>query len=170
MQKAFVKQQQEQNPALEKQARKLVILPAKPLPRKSKSVLQEEHPSNILDIKAEMPKAPRSKKAETGVFEELERIDQLNKTIRGSSSAHSKVWTNLKALKNMSPNVYDLIENRPMQQFTSQMAFNDSNRFMTVNLRKRKPIFKNHTKTNASILRHEVQRQKKEALEDHDRR
>lgn len=37
------------------------------------------------------------------------------------------------------------------------MLKEDSNRFMSVNLRKRKPIFKNYIHNNTSILRKEVQ-------------
>ena len=64
--------------------------------------------------------------------------------------------TNLKALKNMSHDVANLIENRPMQSFSQKMAMDDCNRFLTLNLKKRQPIFKNHTKTNSSILRSEI--------------
>ena len=46
------------------------------------------------------------------------------------------------------------------------MAAADSNRFMSINLNKRKPIFKNFIQNNASILRKEYQTQKlKEAQE-----
>eukprot|EP00353_Schmidingerella_taraikaensis_P017917 CAMPEP_0185616148 /NCGR_PEP_ID=MMETSP0436-20130131/38465_1 /TAXON_ID=626734 ORGANISM="Favella taraikaensis, Strain Fe Narragansett Bay" /NCGR_SAMPLE_ID=MMETSP0436 /ASSEMBLY_ACC=CAM_ASM_000390 /LENGTH=108 /DNA_ID=CAMNT_0028252555 /DNA_START=556 /DNA_END=882 /DNA_ORIENTATION=+ len=74
----------------------------------------------------------------------------------------------MKALKNMSHEAANLIENRPMQSFATKMALDDCNRFMTLNLRKRQPIFKNHTKTNSSILRSEVQCKKKETISQHD--
>lgn len=75
---------------------------------------------------------------------------------------------NLKALKNMSPQVQNLIEHRPLQNFANKMALDDSNRFMTMNLKKRQPIFKNHTKTNSSILRSEIQCKKKETMSYND--
>lgn len=74
----------------------------------------------------------------------------------------------MKALKNLSPQVQNLIENRPMQSFATKMALDDSNRFMTMNLKKRQPIFKNHTKTNTSILRSEMQCKKKETMSYND--
>lgn len=42
------------------------------------------------------------------------------------------------------------------------MAMEDQKRFMNVNLKKRQPIFKNYTKTNASIVRSQVGCKKKE--------
>ena len=157
----------EQKNVAEKPGRKLVILPAKPAQRTSKSVMQETHPgSNAIENKMTDQARARSKKAETGVFDELKRMDNMNKSLYASLSTAS---TNLKALKNMSNNVTDLIENRPMQSFAMKMAQDDTNRFMTLNLKKRKPIFKNYIKNNASILRNEIQCQRKDAYTEHDR-
>ena len=109
--------------------------------------------------------------ADTGVFDELHRMDQMNQTWYGSFSRNSTTTTsnNLKALKNMSQGVTTLIENRPMHLFANQMANEDRNRFMTLNLKKRKPIFKNYIMNNASILRKEVQLSRKEEYEEHER-
>jgi len=46
------------------------------------------------------------------------------------------------------------------------MAQDDHNRFMSINLNMRQPIFKNHTKTNTSILRSEVQCKKKQNMSE----
>lgn len=51
-----------------------------------------------------------------------------------------------------------------MQSFNSKMALDDCNRFLSINLAKRQPIFKNHTKTNSSILRSEIQCSKKDEM------
>ena len=53
-----------------KQPRKLVILPAKPAPRKSKSVLASHA--------KEEASTGRGRRAETGVFEELTQLDRMN--------------------------------------------------------------------------------------------
>ena len=82
----------------------------------------------------------------------------MNQTISSQMSGA----TNLKALKNESKAVTNLIENRPMQYFANKMAMEDTSRFMTLQLQKRKPIFKNYIKNNASILRSEIQTNKKQ--------
>ena len=82
----------------------------------------------------------------------------------GSFSTTSSNVKNLKALKNMSQDVQNLIENRPMQSFSKKMELDDCNRFLSFNLKKRQPIFKNHTKTNASIMRSEIRCAKKEEM------
>jgi len=64
---------------------------------------------------------------------------------------------NKKALKNMSMQVTSLIENQPGQSFNLKCANDDQNRFMSINLHKRQPIFKNYIHNNASILRRETQ-------------
>ena len=46
------------------------------------------------------------------------------------------------------------------------MAMEDTNRFMTLNLNKRKPIFKNFIHNNASILRKEFQTSKLKEAEE----
>ena len=53
-----------------------------------------------------------------------------------------------------------LIESQPMHAFAAQMAAADGSQFMTLNLQKRKPIFKNYIHNNASILRREAQTSK----------
>ena len=42
--------------------------------------------------------------------------------------------TNTKALKNMSKDVHNLIEHRPMQYYAEKMANADHKQFMNVNL------------------------------------
>ena len=73
-------------------------------------------------------------------------------------------------MKNMSKGVTTLIENKPMHAFNSAMAMEDANRFMTLNLKKRKPIFKNYIHNNASILRKEHQTKNLRAVEDNERK
>ena len=83
----------------------------------------------------------------------------MNQTWHGSFSnkSQSHTSTNTKALKNLSSGVTYLIENKPTISFNSKMALEDTNRFLTLNLKKRKPIFKNYIHNNASILRKEHQ-------------
>ena len=59
-----------------------------------------------------------------------------------------------------------MIEHRPLDFFSKQRALDDSNRFMTINLNKRKPIFKNYIHNNASILRKEAQLSKLQEIKD----
>ena len=94
----------------------------------------------------------------------------MGNTRQGSFSVNSATTTNTKALKNVSRDVCNLIENRPMHSFARQMASDDCNRFMTLNLAKRKPIFKNYIHNNASILRKEAQTQKLQEITDHERK
>ena len=114
----------------------------------------------------------KTRQAEAGVFDELTRIDQANKTMYGngsfSATSSNNGVKNLKALKNMSQDVQNLIENRPMQSFSKKMELEDCNRFLSFNLKMRKPIFKNHTKTNASIMRSEIRCKKKEEMSQQD--
>ena len=105
----------------------------------------------------------RTRQADSGVLDELNRLEQRTDS-NSFATMQSQNVKNLKALKNMSPQVQNLIENRPMQSFATKMALDDTNRFMTMNLKKRQPIFKNHTKTNSSILRSEIQCKKKETM------
>ena len=111
----------------------------------------------------------RVKKADTGVFDELKRLDQMNQTWQGSFTLSSQASSMLKAQKNVSTAVTNLIENRPMAYFNSKMAEEDTNRFMTTNLSKRKPIFKNYIHNNASILRKEAQTSKLREYDAHER-
>ena len=166
--------EQKKTSAMKQQPRKLVILPAKPAPRKSRSVMQN-HPGVIqteptLENLKNFNARSRSKKAEVGVLDELKRLDQKNHTFTGDFSGKSTTSSvNTKALKNMSPELTNLIENRPMQSYAKQMAMEDTNRFMTMNLQKRKPIFKNYIHNNASILRKEVQTSKMQEFVEHER-
>ena len=87
----------------------------------------------------------------------------MNQTWYGNNKASERTGassTNTKALKNFSKEAHTLIEHRPMQHYASKMAADDHNQFMNVNLKKRKPIFKNYIHCNASILRKEVQTSK----------
>ena len=91
------------------------------------------------------------------MLHELNRLESANKTMYGSfQSSNTTKGVNLKALKNFSHDVQQLIENRPMQALNTKIALEDCNRFLSINLAKRQPIFKNHTKTNSSILRSEI--------------
>ena len=80
-------------------SRKLVILPAKPPPRKTKSVMKNE-PDNHATLKINQRKSsvPR-RQAEQGVFDELKRVDELNYALGRYDEAQP---VNLKALKNLS--------------------------------------------------------------------
>ena len=108
--------------------------------------------------------------AVTGVYDELQRLDSMNQTWHGSFSNKSHASTNTKALKNVSSGVTHLIENKPMHVFNSKMALDDTNRFMTLNLKKRKPIFKNYIHNNASILRKEHQTGKLREAKEQERK
>ena len=136
-----------------------MILPAKPAPRKSRSVMMQEHPDQDMD-QSLMRKANR-RQVDTGVFDELNRMDQINKSFNTVSTP-----MNQKAMKNASIEVTALIENKPGQNFSQKRAAEDSNLFMTLNLQKRKPIFKNYIQNNASILRKEAQMGKLKKLQD----
>ena len=91
----------------------------------------------------------------------------MNQTWQASNT--SKTTASSKVHKNQSFGVSNLIENRPGHNFANKMAAEDSNRFMTVNLKKRKPIFKNYTKTNASIIRKEIVDHKLEQISENER-
>ena len=74
-------QQQKKNAMAKPSSRKLVILPAKPPPRKSKSVLENhnsprDNHQESSDYNINQPRrGSRTKTAVTGVFDELNRID-----------------------------------------------------------------------------------------------
>ena len=76
----------------------------------------------------------------------------------------------MKANKNASVEVTQLIENQAGTSFSQKRAAEDANLFMTINLQKRKPIFKNYIQNNASILRKEVQLSKLKKINDHERK
>ena len=124
-------QQQKTAAAMGKQKRKLVILPAKPPPRKSKSVLAGENGKQLRvdesDYLTQLAQHRRnnSKKADAGVFDELKRLGQMNQTWYGNKQMSERTGassTNTKALKNMSKEVHTLIEHRPMQYYVDKMA------------------------------------------------
>ena len=78
-------------------------------------------------------------------------------SVAGSISQQSRTTTDTKALKNDSKNATHLIEHRTLDQFAKQMAMDDASNFISMNLKKRKPIFKNYIHNNASIIRKEYQ-------------
>ena len=61
----------------------------------------------------------RARKADTGVLDELKRLDMMNQTWQGSFTNNSTTSTNTKALKNYSHGVTTLIEHKPMHAFNS---------------------------------------------------
>lgn len=126
-----------------KQKRKLVILPAKPPPRKSKSVLGGENEKTLRVDESDylnqlvQHRRKQSKQADAGVFDELKRLGQMHQTWYGNKQMSERTGassTNTKALKNMSKEAHTLIEHRPMQYYAERMANADHNQFMNVNL------------------------------------
>ena len=92
----------------------------------------------------------------------------MNQTWTGSFTSGGSIDS--KAMKNMSHGVTNLIENRPMHSYSNQMQMEDTNRFMSLNLKKRKPIFKNYIQNNTSILRKEAQASKLKNYAEHERK
>ena len=139
--------------------RKLVILPAKPPPRKTKSVMKNPTPDAemIADKGKQRHSSVTRRQAEHGVLDELKRVDELN-FARGGYDDPSAL--NLKAMKNQSLQAQALLEGEPERTFATSMHERDRALFMSKNLEKRKPIFKNYIQNNAYILRKEAQTKK----------
>ena len=89
-----------------------MILPAKPPPRKAKSVLQKEHPDaqeSSAGARSTAGSGKPKRTVESGVFHELNQIDGLTSTW---ASGQPKTTVNSKALKNVSDQVMNLVEHR----------------------------------------------------------
>ena len=141
--------------------RKLVILPAKPPPRKPRSVMKHEHQTLPVE-KTERRHSVHRKQADRGIMDELKRVEELNRALVGGDITAEY---NLKYAKNMSHQAQNLVEGKPRSQYATAMAEYDRTCFMNKNLGKRKPIFKNYIHNNTSILRKEIQIKKKQQLQ-----
>ena len=78
--------------------RKLVILPAKPPPRKPRSVMKHEHQTLPVE-KTERRHSVHRKQADRGIMDELKRVEELNRALVGGDITAEY---NLKYAKNMS--------------------------------------------------------------------
>jgi len=151
---------QYQNSPAKPTKRKLVILPAKPPPRKTKSVMKGHAPESDLLAKSRGPSVTR-RRPDGGIIDELKRVDELNSALAGYTVPTA---LNLKALKNQSFQATELLQGEPQRTFASSMYEKDRVMFMSKQIGKKKPIFKNYQQNNTFILRKEAQEKKRDQL------
>ena len=94
-----------QNSPVKNNKRKLVILPAKPPPRKAKSVMKGDLPDSDLLAKSRGPSVTR-RRPDGGIIDELKRVDELNSALAGYTVPTALT---LKALKNQSFQATELL-------------------------------------------------------------
>lgn len=145
--------------------RKLIILPAKPPPRKTQSVIR----NNSKDTIEQAHRSPRlnstlanKRTADSGIYEELNRIKQTTDAFNNSGRFSQTVRKD----KNQSTEAKALIQHKPMNDYVSVCKASDKDSFIGSNLNKRRPIFKHFIHNNTSILRTELQHKRLQKIFD----
>ena len=109
-----------------KNQRKLVILPAKPPPRKTQSVMRST-PKEIERVQGRTDRNHSQKRAESGVYEELNRIEQVNSALTGKMTTSNY----MKAKKNFSFECNSLITHEPMNDYICTKRHQDQKDYMS---------------------------------------
>jgi len=117
-------------------------------------------PNSDLLAKSRGPSVTR-RRPDGGIIDELKRVDELNSALAGYTVPTALT---LKALKNQSFQAAELLEGAPQRTFASKMYEKDRVMFMSKQIGKKKPIFKNYQQNNTFILRKEAQEKKRDQL------